>query len=90
MPASLKRIKEDMEKHITRTRDNKGTRLTIEITVSDIGMVGLYGTPLNRPGDMSDAEGWLAAVENVALTIHEFQKREVRRKRAEARARPAG
>jgi hypothetical protein len=82
MPASLTRIKKDLEANVKRTAKDAGTRLIIDVTAYDNGMVTLYGTPLNDHVNYDQTEGWLAAVENVVLTLHEFQKREVKRRRS--------
>jgi hypothetical protein len=51
MPASVARLNREIDAHVRRT--NKGTHLTIEITLSDDGrFTDVYATPCNKRWDV--------------------------------------
>ena len=74
MPASLKRIRENMK--VKPTARDKGLQLTITVVAYDNGIIEVDGVPMTSP----DA-GWLDAAENVVVILNEFQRQSANRRK---------
>ena len=72
MPASLKRIRENMK--VKPTARNKGLQLTISVVAYDTGMIEVDGVPMTTP-----EAGWIDAAENVVCILNEFRRQAARR-----------
>jgi len=72
MPASLKRIRENMK--VQPTARDKGLKLTLTVVAYDNGLIEVDGVPMTSP-----AAGWLDAAENVLTILNEFQRQAARR-----------
>jgi hypothetical protein len=72
MPASLKRIRENMK--VQPTARDKGLKLTLTVVAYDNGIIEVDGVPMTRP-----KAGWLDAAENVVVVLNEFQRQAAKR-----------
>ncbi len=73
MPASLKRIRENMK--VQPTRENKGLTLTLTVVAYDNGIIEVDGIPMAKP-----ETAWLGAAENVVMVLNEFQRQSLGRR----------
>lgn len=75
MPATLKRIRENMK--VKPTARNKGLELTITVTAyDDTRIVSVDGVPMTTP-----EAGWIDAAENVVTILNEFRRQVDRRRK---------
>jgi hypothetical protein len=80
MPATLARTRRNVEAN-TRTL-GKSLELTIKIKAYDNGMVEVFGEPINDSDEGYDAgHGWLGAAETITLTLSEFRRQAVARRK---------
>ena len=85
MPATLKRIREEM--HVRPTNRNKGLTLTIRVTAYDNGMVEVDGVPINESPSYEQGHGWLGAAEAITITLGEFRRQAIARQKKIRRTR---
>ncbi len=82
MPATLKRIRETMSRTVKQTPRNKGLKLTITVDAYDNGLIDVDGIPMESP-----ETGWTDAAEVIAITLNEFHRQVLaRRKKLAPRA----
>ena len=85
MPATLKRIREEM--NVRPTRGEKGLTLTIRVTAYDNGMVAVDGVPINESPSYEQGHGWLGAAETITITLSEFRRQAIARQKKIRRTR---
>ena len=75
MPASLKRIREEM--NVNPTARNKGLKLTVAVVAYDNGIIEVDGVPMR-----SVESSWTDAAEVLMVTLNEFHSQVQKRRRA--------
>jgi hypothetical protein len=74
MPASLKRIRENIK--VKPTARDKGLELNMKVVAYDNGLIEVDGVPMTSP-----EAGWLDAAENVLTILNEFQRQAAKRQK---------
>lgn len=72
MPASLKRIRENM--HVEPTAEDAGLKLIVTVVAYDTGIVMVDGKPMQTTDT-----GWTDAAENLMAILNEFHRQAIKR-----------
>lgn len=79
MAASIETVREKMK--VSRTRDDKGLTLTLDITAYDNGVISVDGRPVSTV-PLDAAHGWLSCHEVVSIALTEFYRQHQKRLKA--------